>query len=130
MKKVFMLFVLFACIPFVSNATEFESVRDLVVQHESENKIGGEMGDFLVKVPETAEIRQIADKEKNSMFLSVENPKQYAENGYCLIDVIPADVLKQKGWGESTCYRVFCGGPESMNYDGNYYSVSVCENDL
>lgn len=87
----------------------------------------GEYGDFLIRMPETDVLREIASKEKYAKFLSTENPKQYARDGYCLVNIIPANTMEQLGWENKNCpYRIYCGAPELMDYD-QYYAVVVCE---
>ena len=86
----------------------------------------GEMGDFLVSVPETEELRKIANGQKNAKFLSVFNPNSYAKPGYCLINIIPYSTREQMGTPDNDCnYRIYCGAPEHMNYD-EFYAVEVC----
>ena len=87
----------------------------------------GDMGDFIVRVPETPELREIANGNKNAMFLSVQNPNQYARAGYCLINIIPFNTMEKMGISENNChYRIYCGAPTTMNYD-EFYAVEVCE---
>lgn len=86
----------------------------------------GEMGDFLIQLPETEELRKIANKKKNAKFLSVFNPNSYTKTGYCLVNVVPYNTMKQMGTPDNNChYRIYCGAPEYMNYD-EFYAVEVC----
>lgn len=86
----------------------------------------GEIGDYLLRVPETDELRQIANKQKNAKFLSIFNPNSYAKPGYCLINVIPYNAMQKLGTPNNNChYRIYCGAPEYMNYD-EPYAVEVC----
>lgn len=86
----------------------------------------GEMGDFLISVPETEELRKIANEQKNAKFLSVFNPNSYAKTGYCLINIIPYSTMEKMGTLNDKChYRIYCGAPEFMNYD-EFYAVEVC----
>ena len=86
----------------------------------------GEMGDFLVSVPETEELRKIANSQKDAKFLSVFNPNTYAKAGYCLINIIPYSTREKMGDPDNDCnYRIYCGAPEFMNYD-EFYAVEVC----
>jgi hypothetical protein len=86
----------------------------------------GEMGDFLVSVPETEELRKIANSQKNAKFLSVFNPNSYSKQGYCLINIIPYSTMEKMGTPNNDCnYRIYCGAPEFMNYD-EFYAVEVC----
>lgn len=87
----------------------------------------GDYGDFLIRMPETDILRDISNKEKSAKFLSTENPKRYAESGYCLVNVVPYNTMKNLGIPNNTChYRIYCGAPENMDYD-QYYAVEVCE---
>ena len=87
----------------------------------------GEMGDFLIQLPETEELRKIANGQKNAKFLSVFNPNQYTKAGYCLVNVVPYNTMKQMGTLDDYChYRIYCGAPEFMNYD-EFYAVEVCD---
>lgn len=88
--------------------------------------VTGEMGDFLIKLPATDELRKIANKQKNAKFLSVFNPNSYAKTGYCLINIIPYSTMEKMGDPDNDCnYRIYCGAPEFMNYD-EFYAVEVC----
>lgn len=86
----------------------------------------GEMGDFLIQLPETEELRKVANEQKNAKFLSVFNPNQYAKAGYCLVNVVPYDTMKKLEMPDNDCYRIYCGAPEFMNYD-EFYAVEVCD---
>lgn len=87
----------------------------------------GELGDFLIKLPETAALRNIANSNKNAKFLSIKDPKQYSMSGYCLLNIIPLKAMEKLGTPENTCnYRLYCGAPENMNYD-EFYAVEICE---
>ena len=86
----------------------------------------GERGDFLIRIPESDALREIASGEKNSKFLSTEQPKNFAQTGFCLVNVIPYNTFKEMGTPDNNChYRIYCGAPEHMNYD-EYYAVEVC----
>lgn len=86
----------------------------------------GEMGDFLIQLPETKELRKIANKQKNAKFLSVFNPNSYTKAGYCLVNVVPYNTMKKLETPDNHChYRIYCGAPEFMNYD-EFYAVEVC----
>ncbi|MBQ6027820.1 MAG: hypothetical protein IJL21_04705 [Alphaproteobacteria bacterium] len=88
--------------------------------------IHGEMGDYLIQLPETEDLRKIANKQKDSKFLSVFNPNSYTKDGYCLVNVIPYNTMKELGTPDSNCnYRIYCGAPEHMDYD-EFYAVEVC----
>ncbi len=87
----------------------------------------GKSGDFLHIIPETPELLKIANKQKNSKFVSIFNPNSYAKPGYCLVNVVPYKTLKTLGAETSGCnYRIYCGAPEYMNYD-EFYAVEVCK---
>lgn len=88
----------------------------------------GEMGDFLIQIPETEELRKITNNQKNAKFLSVFNPNSYAKVGYCLVNVIPYSTMEKMGTPYNGChYRIYCGAPEFMNYD-EFYAIEVCNN--
>lgn len=87
----------------------------------------GDDGDFLIRLPKTDALNHFSFLEKNAKFLSVSNPNQYAKSGYCLVNIIPYNTMEKLGWQNKTCsYRIYCGAPESMDYD-QYYAVAVCE---
>lgn len=87
----------------------------------------GEMGDFLIQLPETEELSKIANGQKNAKFLSVFNPNQYTKAGYCLVNVVPYNTMKKLEMPENHChYRIYCGAPEFMSYD-EFYAVEVCD---
>ncbi len=86
----------------------------------------GEMGDFLIQLPETEELRKVANGQKNAKFLSVFNPNQYTKAGYCLVNVVPYYTMKKLEMPDNDCYRIYCGAPEFMNYD-EFYAVEVCD---
>lgn len=87
----------------------------------------GDGGDFLIRLPQTNALYNITRAEKNAKFLSIENPKQYAESGYCLVNVVPYNTVEKLGIPSNTChYRIYCGASENMDYD-QYYAVEVCE---
>lgn len=111
---------------FFDAGKEIQKARDNCGD-ECNNVIAtGEMGDFLVSVPETEELRKIANSQKNAKFLSVFNPNSYAKQGYCLINIIPYSAMEKMGTPNSDCnYRIYCGVPEFMNYD-EFYAVEVC----
>jgi len=86
----------------------------------------GEMGDFLIQLPETEELRKIANKQKTAKFLSTKNPNQYAKAGYCLVNIIPYNTMEKMNMPDNTCnYRIYCGAPEFMDYD-EFYAVEAC----
>lgn len=86
----------------------------------------GEMGDFLIQLPETKDLRKIATKQKDSKFQSVFNPNSYSKQGYCLVNVVPYSAMEKLGTPESDChYRIYCGAPKFMDYD-EFYAVEVC----
>lgn len=88
--------------------------------------VNGEMGDYLIQLPETKDLHKIATKQKDSKFQSVFNPNSYAKADYCLVNVIPYNTMKALGTPESDChYRIYCGAPEFMDYD-EFYAVEVC----
>lgn len=86
----------------------------------------GTQGDFLIKLAETPQLLNIAKKAKHSQFLSISNPRQYVEDGYCLVNIVPFNTMKQIGTPNSTChYRLFCGNAKEMDYT-KPYAVELC----
>lgn len=87
----------------------------------------GDNGDYLIQISETSALHRFVFDEKNTKFLSIWNPNQYAKEGYCLVNVIPHTAMGKAGLTNKTCkYRIYCGAPESMDYDQDY-AVEVCE---
>jgi len=88
----------------------------------------GEQGDIIVKVAATPEMIAVAGRDKNAMFLSTENPLQYAQDGYILINIIPFNTMIENNFDailERGCfYRVM--GQDTKDYS-NMYAVEVCE---
>lgn len=127
MKKL--LFLLPVALLIACDKTDYYEVVKTELTSASPQIISsGTMGDFLVKVPETPALKKVASKSKNSKFLSINNPNSFAEKGYCLINIIPLLAWQKVGTPDNTCnYRIYCGAPESMNYD-KYYSVEICDN--
>jgi len=72
----------------------------------------GSRGDYIVKVPETPELRAIASGTKGGMFLSI-GPFEFIEAGYILINVVP----------EYSQYRIL--DPNITTYTGDYYAVVI-----
>lgn len=86
----------------------------------------GESGDYLIRLPATDALLKVANKAKNSKFLSVFNPNSYAKDGYCLLNIVPYDTMEKLGWQNKNCYyRIYCGAPEFLDYD-QHYAVEVC----
>lgn len=72
----------------------------------------GPRGDYIVKVPSTPELVQIANGYKTAMFVSV-SPFDFIEEGYILINVVP----------EFSQYRIL--GTDITSYTGAYYAVEI-----
>jgi hypothetical protein len=72
----------------------------------------GSRGDYIVKVPSTPELVQIANGNKTALFLSVD-PFGFIEEGYILINVVP----------QFNEYRIL--GTDIMSYNGTYYAVEI-----
>ncbi len=85
----------------------------------------GEDGGALVKIPATPELIDIATKAHTTTFVSVENPVQYVQDGFILVNIVPVSVLAQNPEMTSCAYRVFYGTAEDMTGD---YAVAVCNN--
>ena len=90
----------------------------------------GKQGDFIVKMPATKALVAIANREKNSKFLSIENPFQYIEEGYVLINVTPYNTaMKLEGearYRMLNCpYRIMGINAKDIG-DENYYAVELC----
>ncbi len=88
----------------------------------------GSKGDGLVKIPESPEMVAFVSKYKDSVFVSIENPVQYIEDGYCLINVVPYELQQELGRnkGVDCRYRLFCGDVDDMTKN-NMYAVEFCE---
>ena len=86
----------------------------------------GPQGDFLTRLPATPELIAIAAKEKNVRFVSIENPEQYIQEGYVLINVLPFVTRDNLGMDEKRvcAYRIFYGTAQDMANDA--YAVEVC----
>lgn len=88
----------------------------------------GPKGDWLKKIPETPELVALVSKYKDSAFVSIENPSQYIEDGYCLINVVPTETqvdLGRRTKVEECRYRVFCGDVDDMTKN-DMYAVELC----
>lgn len=126
MNKLFLLLPVIALVG-CDKRTDYEIVQNEIIGKEIPIIATGTMGDFMIKIPETKALKKIANKTKNSKFLSVENPKSMSEEGFCLINTIPLNTWKKLGSENNHChYRIYCGAPEFMNYD-EFYAVEVCE---
>ena len=85
----------------------------------------GAMGDYVMKLDATEELVAIANKQKTVKLFSVEAPEQYAEEGTCLLNIIPAMTMENMGTPENKCnFRLVCGmiaDPSAL------YAVELCE---
>jgi hypothetical protein len=87
----------------------------------------GKLGDFIIRLAETDQLLAIMKKDKNARFLSVETPKKYISDGYCLVNVVPHNTLEAIGMPNSGCnYRLFCGSESDMKYD-EMYAAELCQ---
>lgn len=87
--------------------------------------IGGQ-GDYVMRLKETPELLEIAQKQKTTTFLSVTEPATYLEEGYCLLNIIPEVVMTSIN-PESTCFfRLFCGTAEDITNNPEAYAVELC----
>ncbi len=137
MKKVLSLAVLLAvpllagCGPEKATPEDYAILQTQIqtaIQKQPLSAVGiGNQGDYIVKLEKTEELIKIANKKKTAKFLSTENPAQYVEEGYCLLNIIPVPTMKAISSEENTCYmRLFCGTAEDMNTD-KMYAVELCE---
>ncbi|MDE6478483.1 MAG: hypothetical protein K2L94_04545 [Alphaproteobacteria bacterium] len=85
----------------------------------------GEDGGALIKMPATPELIDIAGRARTTTFVAVENPAQYAQDGFVLVNIVPASILAQNPEMSSCAYRVFYGTADDMTGD---YAVAVCNN--
>lgn len=112
-----------------NKVSDFDIVFAAMENDPTSNEIlaTGSEGDILVKVKATEELKKLAAREKNSRFLSTEQPKQYIQDGYVLINIVPFEAMKKfKLDLEHGChYRIFFGSIEDMNYD-TMYAVELC----
>ena len=126
MNKLFLLLPVIALVS-CDKKTDYEIVQNEIIGKEIPIIATGTMGDFMIKIPETKALKKIANKTKNSKFLSVENPNAMSEDGYCLINTIPLNAWEKLGSPNNTChYRIYCGHLDFMDYD-KMYAVEVCE---
>ena len=104
---------------------DFTTVMNEMQKADRHILAGGDQGDFLIKIENTDAIKDVASRDKNAKFLSIDNPKQYIEDGFCLLNIIPKVTIEKMGNPDSRChYRLFCG--DTMNYD-EYYAVELCK---
>jgi hypothetical protein len=87
----------------------------------------GKLGDFIVRISGTDQIRSIMKKKKDTRFLSVEAPEKYISDGYCLLNVVPRDTIKAQGIPAADCsYRLFCGAESDMETE-EMYAIELCK---
>ncbi len=133
MKKIISLAIMLS-IPVLSGCGSDKPTPEDYVSIQNETKkdnltvVGiGVGGDYIIKLEKNDVLTKIANKEKTVKFLSVENPKQYIEEGYCLLNIIPNTTMQAMSMPENKCnFRLFCGSAEEMNYD-EMYAVEICE---
>jgi hypothetical protein len=136
MKKISMLVLVAAALCAChekSNAApdDFATIVDEMKKNDDAGVgnpviVTGERGDFVIKLQETEQLKAIANKQKNAKFLSVDAPKQYISDGFCLVNIIPYNTMVALGTPDNNCsYRLFCGSENDMNYD-EFYAVELC----
>lgn len=105
-----------ACDSKQATANDYQNVQAELIKYQSAPiLVTGPQGDYIIQVQETDLIEDIADKQKNSRFLSA-NPIPYITDETCLINVVP----------NTNCpYRIFCGEADDIG-DQGYYAVAVC----
>ena len=85
----------------------------------------GSMGDYVMKLDATDALVAIANKQKTVKMFSVEAAEQYAEEGTCLLNIIPQMTMQNMGTPENNCnFRLVCGliaDPAAL------YAVELCE---
>ena len=85
----------------------------------------GANGDYVLQIPKTDAIAEIAAKEKTAKFLSAEIREDIVKDGYCLLNIIPERAMEAMGTPEGKCnFRLFCGSLEDTSAEA--YAVSVC----
>ncbi len=85
----------------------------------------GAMGDYVMKLDETEALKAIAAKQKTVKLFSVESPEQYAEQGTCLLNIIPQMTMQNMGQPENKCnFRLVCG---TIDDTSALYAVELCE---
>ena len=85
----------------------------------------GQGGDYIISLPATDTVQEIAAKKKTVKFLSVENPAQYITESNCLLNIIPDNTMAAMNTPENKCnFRLFCGTAEDMNAE--FYAVELC----
>lgn len=87
----------------------------------------GARGDFIIRLAKTPELMDIWQRAKTTQFVSIDAPKQYISDEYCIVNVIPYNILLEMGAGDSVChYRLFCGTARDMKYK-KMYAVELCD---
>jgi hypothetical protein len=107
----------------LADAADFQIIRGEIKNNDAAVLATGSSGDTIVKLKETKALKAIANKEKDGMFMSAEILEQYVSDGFCLVNVIPAETMKALG-ADMQCYRLFCGSWEDIG--GKLYSVERC----
>lgn len=104
---------------------DFEVVMNEIQKADRPILAGGEQGDFLIKLEKTDALKDVASRDKTAKFLSIDDPKQYIEDDFCLLNIVPKGAMEKMGNPDSACYyRLFCG--EKIKGDG-FYAVELCE---
>lgn len=124
MKKLLLclpVLILGAC----DKKTDYQIIQQEIGARDNPVLMMGKSGDFVIKIQESDALKKIANKEKTVKFFSVENSSEIAEEGFCLINIIPFNTWKAIGEMNPRCfYRIYCGNV--IDYD-NFYAVDVCE---
>lgn len=85
----------------------------------------GTAGDYLLQIPKTEAIENIAGKEKTAKILSAEVNADLIKDGYCLLNIIPKKTMEEMNMAGNTCnFRLFCGNIDDTNEE--FYAVEVC----
>ena len=83
-------------------------------------------GDYIVALPESDALTEIASKAKTVKFLSVADPQNYLTEGNCLLNIIPANTMAAMNTPENTCnFRLFCGTADDIT-NNEFYAVELC----
>lgn len=86
----------------------------------------GAQGDYIIALPATDALLEIAAKQKTVAFMSVSDGAQYVADGTCLLNIIPDNTMQMMGTPENKCnFRLFCGTADDMN-NNQFYAVEVC----
>ena len=108
------------------NAIQTEIQQDAATNGVTQIVALGTSGDYVIALPETDVLREIANKKQTVAFMSIDNPAQYVTEGKCLLNIIPDNTMQMMGTPENKCgFRLFCGTADDMN-NNQFYAVEVC----